>query len=132
MKRKLFFLASFVVVIAFSFSSCFEIETTDDCSNELGDIGPDYNCSVSVLPEICTLDGVDDHWLLNGVEYPCPDGDCTQIPEEMVLAILAMEDCGTKKSLDLDAINLKISVQATEILEKLRAEAVLCKDLGAI
>ncbi|MGE4287970.1 MAG: hypothetical protein AB7E36_04720 [Salinivirgaceae bacterium] len=116
-----------LMVVGFAFTAC---ETTDEdlCSSELGDVGPDYGCTVPVMPEICTIDGVDDHWVLNGVEYECPNGDCTQIPEDLVNAILAMEGCSTKKSIDFAAVNRTISEQAKSILDKLHAEAVLCRN----
>lgn len=127
MKRKILLLGSLFIAFGLAFTAC---ETTEDdtCSNELGDIGPDYNCDVPVMPQICTVDGEDDHWVLDGVEYDCPDGDCTNIPQDLVEAILAKDGCGTKKSLDLDAINAEISKEAKVILANLKMESVLCKN----
>ncbi|PKP10532.1 MAG: hypothetical protein CVU09_06320 [Bacteroidetes bacterium HGW-Bacteroidetes-4] len=125
MKKRFHFLLMILMVVGFTFTAC---ETTDEdlCSSELGNVGPDYGCTVPVMPEICTIDGVDDHWVLNGVEYSCPNGDCTVIPEDLVNAIRSMEGCSGKKSIDFAAVNLALSEKAKVILEKLHAEAVLC------
>jgi hypothetical protein len=115
------------MVVGFTFTACDTAEE-DLCSSELGDVGPDYGCSIPVMPEICTIDGVDDHWVLNGVEYECPNGDCTEIPQELVDAIRAMEGCSTKKSIDFATVNFAISEKAKLILDKLHMEAVLCQN----
>ncbi len=127
MKKGLKILTMMLMVAGLAFTAC---ETTEEdlCSSELGDVGPDYNCSVPVMPEICTVDGKDDHWVLNGVEYACPNGDCTQIPQDLVDAIRAMKDCSTKKSIDIDAVNQSISEKAKVIIKKLHGELVLCQN----
>jgi len=127
MKRKLIALLPIVFVLGFAFTSCTPKEE-DTCSSELGDIGPDYNCTVPVLPQICTVDGVDDHYVLDGVEYACPNKDCGTIPQALIDAILAKEGCGTKKSIDLKSVNLKLSKQAEVILANLKMESVLCNN----
>ena len=126
MKRKLFLFGSLLMVFAVAFVSCEEI-LDDTCSNEIGDIGPDYNCDVPVMPEICTVDGVDDHWILDGEEYSC-NGDCTNIPAALVEAIKAKEGCSTKKIANIDIVNAKISKRAEVILANLRMEATLCNN----
>lgn len=125
MKQKFLFAAILSLGLAFGFTSC-EEDPQDVCSNELGDIQDDYNCEQPVMPQICTVDGVDDHWILDGTEYPCPDNDCTIIPEEMITAMQENYGCGTTKSADLVIVNQKISERAARILEKLRAESTLC------
>ena len=126
MRRKIFLLGQLFLGLTFVFISC-TTEEQDACSNELGDIGDDYHCDVPVMPQICTVDGVDDHWILDGVEYSC-DGDCSVIPQDMIDAILEMEGCGTKKSLDLVKINAELSERAKVILADLKMESVLCNN----
>ncbi len=126
MKKNFLLLCQLFLGLSLLLSSC-EEKVEDTCSNEIGDIGDDYNCDVPVMPQICTVDGVDDHWILDGVEYSC-NGDCTNIPQELVDAILEKDGCGTKKSLDLKSININISKRAEVILANLRSESVLCNN----
>jgi hypothetical protein len=127
MKRRFTLVLNLFLVMGLAFTAC---ETTDDdaCSNELGDIGPDYNCTVPVMPQICTVDGVDDHWILDGVEYACPNGDCTEIPAALVEAIRDKDGCASKKSVDLKAVNMEISKRAAIVLANLKMESVLCSN----
>ncbi len=125
MKSKIFVMAALLLGMGFLFTSCGD-EVSDTCSNELGDVGADFQCSVSVYPQICTVDGVDDHWVLDGVEYAC-DGDCSDIPDDLVSAILALEGCGTK-SVDVEAVTASISPKAKSILANLHMEAALCSN----
>jgi hypothetical protein len=119
----------FIVMLMMSviFVACAPTEE-DTCSSELGDVGPDYGCSVAVYPQICTVNGVDDHYILNGVDYPCPNGNCSTIPPDLITAINNIEGCGSKKSIDLDAANVKISKEAQAILSRLKMDVILCNN----
>ena len=127
MRRSVFLFVQLFIGLSFVLVSCGDIEDQDACSSELGDIGDDYNCDAPVMPQICTVDGVDDHWILDGVEYSC-NGDCSVIPQDMIDAILEKEGCGTKKSLDIAKINKDLSKRAKIILADLKMESVLCRD----
>lgn len=126
MKKSILLLFQAFFILSILFVSC-ETEEQDECSSELGDIGDRYNCDAPVMPQICTVDGVDDHWILDDEEYSC-NGDCSVIPQDMIDAILEKEGCGTKKSLDLVKINAELSERAKVILADLKMESVLCNN----
>lgn len=128
MRRRFLLFATLVLGLGLVFSSCGGEEAEDTCSNELGNIQDDYNCEKPVTPQICTVDGVDDHWVLDGVEYDCPNNDCTVPPAAMIEAMQEKFGCATKKSLDIAKVNQEISERAGEILANLRAESALCSN----
>ncbi|MBI9069426.1 MAG: hypothetical protein JEZ09_19160 [Salinivirgaceae bacterium] len=145
MKKRCVLFVILAIGMGLAFTSCGEDEPDDACSNELGNIQEQYKCEKPVTPEICTVDGVDDHWILDGVEYSCgyytyttdSNGsvtdstlvvNCNNIPQAMITAMQEDYGCGNTKSLDMVAINEKLSKQAEQIIAKLKMEYVLCNN----
>lgn len=126
MKKKLLLLPILILSMGLVFTAC-EEEATDDCSSEMGDVADDFGCSAPVMPQICTVDGVDDHYILGGVNYPCDNDDCSNFPAAMIAKMQSDYGCSTKKSTAIILAEQKISKRAKEILARLKMES-LCAD----
>ncbi len=127
MKKRFFLIAAFVLGMGLAFTSCVDDEPEDVCSGEIGNIQDDFKCEKPVMPQICTIDGVDDHWILDGVEYACPENDCTVPPADMIADMQEKFDCSLK-SLDMTQVNLNISKRARIVLANLKMQSTLCSD----
>lgn len=130
MKKRFIFLSALVFTLGLVFTSCGDDEPKDECSGELGNVQEQWSCSKPVYPQLCTVDGVDDHYVLDGVEYPCKedeDGLCG-FSDELVKVMSESYGCFGKKSAEFKSAQVEISKRAEAILANLKMESTLCRN----
>lgn len=114
------------MIFAFAVISCDKEEDKETCDSE--DLAADFNCPVDVdaIATFCSDGVTNSYYTYNGNDYMCTGVDVSTCDDALnsIGAALLEAGCGTKKSGSMDAVKIKLSSMAENLLEEVRTQSV--------